>query len=226
MTRLLRWDGQMDPGRPEPLVFHAWMRELKRRLFEDDFGALAADFIDGAERTPMLLHVLSGRAQARDWCDDRRTGHRIEGCIALAAEALDAAVTALTSASGRDVAGLRWGEAHVAVGEHRPLSGVGALARLVELRVPFPGDTYTVNVGALSHRATAPFSTRHAASLRAIYDLAALDRRSVWVHSTGQSGSPLSELYASMLPLWRDVKYLPQRPADAGDALVLELRPR
>jgi penicillin amidase len=226
MTRLLAWDGRMDPARPEPLVFHAWMRELKRRLFGDDFGPLAADFIDGAERTPMLLHVLSGRAQARDWCDDRSTGHRVESCIGLAAEALDAAVTALTSESGRDVAGLRWGDAHIAVGEHRPLSGVGALARLFELRVPFPGDTYTVNVGALSHRATAPFSTHHAASLRAIYDLGALDRQSVWVHSTGQSGSPLSELYASMLPLWRDAKYLPQRPADAGSALVLEVRPR
>jgi hypothetical protein len=29
-----------------------------------------------------------------------------------------------------------------------------------------------------------------------------------------------------MLPLWRDAKYLPQRPADAGSELVLELRPR
>ena len=50
----------------------------------------------------------------------------------------------------------------MAIGEHRPLSSVGWLARLFELRAPFPGDTYTVNVGALSHRAGAPFTTRHA----------------------------------------------------------------
>jgi penicillin amidase len=226
LARLLRWDGAMDPARPEPLVFHAWMRELKHRAFDDDFGPLTAEYIDAAERTHFLLHVLAGRAQARDWCDDRRTEHRVESCAAIAADALDAAVTQLTSESGRDVAGLRWGEAHLAIGEHRPLSGVGWLSRLVELRTPFPGDTYTVNVGALTHRPGAPFTTRHAASLRAIYDLAALDGNSFWVHSTGQSGSPFSEHYASMVPLWRDLKYLPMRPAAGRDRLVLELRPQ
>jgi penicillin amidase len=93
------------------------------------------------------------------------------------------------------------------------------------LSAPFPGDTYTVNVGALSHRPAAPYSSRHAPSLRAIYDLGAPATNSVWVLSTGQSGSPFSDLYSSMLPLWRDVKYLPMRPA-GRDALVLELRPR
>lgn len=226
LERLARWDGGMERNRPEPLLFHAWMRELKRRLFADDFGPLAEELIDASERTPLLLHVLSGRAQARDWCDDRTTEHRIESCIAQASDALDAAVTALTASSGRDVAGLRWGELHVAVGDHRPLSNVGWLARLAETRTPFPGDTYTVNVGALGHRAEAPFATRHAASFRAIYDLGAPEKNSVWVLSTGQSGSPFSEQYASMLPLWRDVQYLPMRPAAGRNARVLELRPR
>jgi penicillin amidase len=226
IARLLRWDGRMDPDRPEPLIFHAWMRSLKHRIFDDDFGPLAAEYVDGAERTPVLLHVLSGQARARDWCDDRRTEHRVEGCAAIAAESLDAAVTALASESGRDVAGLRWGEAHVAIGEHRPLSSVGWLARLFELRAPVPGDTYTVNVGALSHLTAAPFTTRHAASLRAVHDLAALDANSFWVHSTGQSGSPFSDLYASMLPLWRDARYLPMRSAAGRESRVLEVLPK
>jgi penicillin amidase len=226
LARLLRWDGSMDAKRPEPLVFHAWMRELKHRAFEDDFGPLTAEYVDAMERTSFLLHVLSGRAQARDWCDDRRTEHRVESCAALAAEALDAAVTQLTSASGRDVAGLQWGEAHLAVGEHRPLSGVRWMSRFFELRTSFPGDTYTVNVGALSHRADAPFTTRHGPSLRAIYDLAASDGNPYWVLSTGQSGSPFSEHYASMVTPWREVKYLPVRPAAGRERQVLELRPK
>ena len=78
----------------------------------------------------------------------------------------------------------------------------------------------------VTHRAGAPFTTRHAASLRAIYDLAAPDANSFWVLSTGQSGSPFSEHYASMVPLWRDVKYLPMRPAAGRDAVVLELLPK
>jgi penicillin amidase len=124
-------------------------------------------------------------------------------------------VARLLQSTGRDAAGLSWGEAHVAVGEHRPMSNVPGLRRLFELRTAYPGDTFTINVGALSHRAEAPFATHHAASLRAIYDLAALDRNSIWVHSTGQVGHPFSDLYSSMLPLWRDVRYLPMRRAPA-----------
>jgi penicillin amidase len=209
---------------PEPLLFHAWMRELKRRIYADDFGPLAADFIDGADRTPALLRLLRGQATARDWCDDRST-ERIESCTTLAGEALDDAVRELLQTSGRDAAGLRWGDAHVAIGEHRPMSNVPLLNRLFELRIAYPGDTFTINVGALSHRAEAPFSTRHAASLRAIQDLG-VARNSIWIHSTGQSGNPFSDLYASMLTPWRDVQYLSMQPAAGHDAVVLELKPR
>ena len=226
LARLAAWDFQMKRDTPEPLIYHAWMRELKHRIFADDLGALTDDFVDQAELTSTLLHVLSGRAQARDWCDDRSTEQRFETCRSLAGEALDASVTQLTQASGRDVAGLRWGDVHRTAAEHRPMSSVPVLRRLFELCIAYPGDTHTINVGALSHRAEAPFSTRHTATLRAIYDLAALESNSVWVGSSGQVGNPFSDLYGSMQPLWRDVLYLPMRPPPARDAMTLELKPR
>ena len=104
---LAAWDFQMKRDAPEPLIYHAWMRELKHRIFADDLGPLTDDYVDQADLTATLLLVLSGRAQARDWCDDRSTGERIETCRSLASDALDASVTQLTQASGRDVAGLR-----------------------------------------------------------------------------------------------------------------------
>jgi penicillin amidase len=223
LARLLAWDGAMTVDRPEPLLFHAWRRELTARVFDDDFGKLAADFVHTAEPTRALLRVLRGEARSRDWCDDRRTPGRFESCQTLMSEALDAAVTQLTESSGRDVAGLRWGDAHVAIAEHRPLGNAGAIARLFQLRTPFPGDTATVNVAALSNRVDAPFTTRHTASFRAIYDLGAPER-SLWVHSAGQVGHPLSDLYDSMRLLWRDVDYVPMQPAAAGT--LLELQPR
>ena len=226
LARLAAWDFQMKRDTPEPLIYHAWVRELKRRIFSDDLGALADDFVDQAELTSTLLHVLSGRATARDWCDDRKTEQRFETCRTLASEALDASVTQLTQASGRDVAGLRWGDVHRTAAEHRPMSNVPGLRRLFELRIAYPGDTHTVNVGSLSHRAEAPFSTRHTATLRAIYDLAALESNSVWIGSSGQAGNPFSDLYGSMQVLWRDVRYLPMRAPPARDAVTLELKPR
>lgn len=226
LARLKAWDFQMKRDAPEPLIYHAWTRELKHRIFADDLGSMTAEFVDQADLTSALLHVLSGRAQARDWCDDRSTEQRFETCRSLAGEALDAAVTQLAQASGRDVAGLRWGDAHRAMAEHRPMSSVPGLRRLFELRIAYPGDTHTINVGSLSHRADAPYSTRHTATLRAIYDLAALETNSSWVLSSGQAGNPFSDLYASMLPLWRDVQYLPMRRPSAREAMTLELRPR
>ncbi len=224
LSRLKAWDGSMSPARPEPLLFHAWRRELALRVFTDDFGDLAQDFVANADLTLALLHVLQGRGSSRDWCDDRRTAQRFETCTALMSESLDAVVTSLAEDTGHDVAGLRWGEAHRAVAEHRPFSSVAALARLFQLETPYPGDTYTINVGALSHRPEAPFSTRHAASLRAIYDLDAAGR-SLWIHPAGQVGNPFSSLYSSMLPLWRDVDYLPMHPG-AKPVSKLVLQPR
>jgi penicillin amidase len=224
LERLKAWDGTMSTERPEPLLFHAWRRELAWRVFADDFGELAVDFVAAADMTRALLHVLTSKSPARDWCDDRRTVQRFESCLTLMSEALDASVERLTRESGRDVAGLRWGDEHLAVAEHRPFSSVGPLARLFDLSTPYPGDTFTVNVGALSNRVDTPFRTHHAASLRAIYDLAS-PSASTWVLSTGQAGHPLSEFYASMLPLWRDVESMPMRPASKG-VRELELTPQ
>jgi penicillin amidase len=224
LARLKAWDGTMAPDAPEGLLFHAWRRELARRVFVDDLGDLAADFEAAADTTRALLHVLSSKAPARDWCDDRSTTQRFESCLTLMSESLDASVEALAEESGRDVAGLRWGEAHQAVAEHRPFSSVAALAGLFELRTSYPGDTFTINVGALSHRSDAPFSTRHAASMRAIHDLSSADA-STWVQSTGQAGHPLSELYSSMLPLWREVNSLPMRRTAVGGTRELTLAP-
>src|SRR4029450_8241605 len=52
-----------------------------------------------------------------------------------------------------------------------------------------------------------PFPTRHSASLRAIYDLADLDR-SRFMHSTGQSGNFLSPWYSSFAERWAKVEYV------------------
>lgn len=223
LERLKAWDGTMARDRPEPLVFHAWRRELAWRIFADDFGDLAVDFVATVDTTRTLLHVLTTSSPARDWCDDRRTAQRFETCAAQLSESLDAVVERLARESGSDIAGLRWGDEHLAVAEHRPLSNVAPVRSLFELKTPFPGDTFTINVGALSNRVEAPLRTRHAASLRAIYDLGT-PQSSVWIQSTGQVGEPLSRLYDSMLLPWRDVQYLPMRPTLRGGQ-DLELKP-
>ncbi|MCS6945004.1 MAG: penicillin acylase family protein [Sutterellaceae bacterium] len=231
--RLADWDGAMRADGPEPLLFHAWMRRLRARLFEDDLGDLAKDLVGNAELVATLLRVLSGQAVARDWCDDQTTRSTRETCAEVVTAALDESVAELARATGRDPLALRWSDAHRAIHEHRPLSNVKFLRDFFELQVPVGGDSFTVNAARLDLRDgadwRAPYTTRHGASLRAIYDLAP-GRTGVWIGTTGQVGHPFAENYGDLLDSWRTGRYEPipgARPrSDSTPPRVLILRPR
>jgi penicillin G amidase len=144
--------------------------------------------------------------------------------------ALDLALADLKRRYGNDRKQWRWGDAHFALSEHRPFGRQPLLAKFFDISVPSPGDTYTIDVGrnSLANEA-APFANRHAASLRAIYDLADLDK-SVYIHSTGQSGNLFSPLYRNFAERWSRVEYIPMsmKKSDAmADSLgTLRLQPR
>lgn len=201
--RLSAWDGTMRADAPEPLLYHAWMRKLHAAVFDDELGDLAPDF-PGAQ--PALLAVLRGQTRARDWCDNQRSG-RLESCATLAAETLEATVAEL-GADGRDLLSLRWGEAHPIRFEHRPLSNVPMLEHWFGRSAPMPGDGDTVNVGALRLRGAQPLATTHAASMRAIYDLAADGVEARWIGVPGQSGHPAAGQYDDLLERWLRVDLL------------------
>jgi penicillin amidase len=73
--------------------------------------------------------------------------------------------------------------------------------------VPSPGGNYTLNRGKAEFGEEPPFANKHAASLRAVYDLADLDR-SLFIHTTGQSGNPLSPFYRSFAERWSKGEYI------------------
>ena len=196
------WDGVMRVDSPAPLVFAAWYRELTRLVYADELGELFADFWD--QRAAFMIAVMTGGASA--WCDDVNTP-AVETCPQLAARAMDLAAADLAKRYGAE-SGWRWGDAHVAASDHRPFGAVPQLARWFNLPVATPGDTYSVNVGHNHIRDDArPFANRHAASLRAIYDFADLDR-SLFMHSTGQSGNRLSPWYGNFVARWAAVDYI------------------
>ena len=225
LARLQAWDGSMAAAAPEPLLLHAWQRKLRIAVFADDLGELASGTVERSAMTQALLNVLGGKARARDWCD-RRDTERIETCAQLAAETLDDAVAELTRASGRDVLGLRWGEAHVARLEHRPLSNVALLRGLFEHRLAVGGDADSPAVAALSRDPRTPYVAVHGAGTRVVFDLAAglgADG-GAWVLSTGQSGHPLSDHYGDMTEAWQRGRYLPlaaPRAAGRPDGVLL-----
>ncbi|HVL36051.1 MAG TPA: penicillin acylase family protein, partial [Burkholderiales bacterium] len=163
------------------------------------------------------------------WCDDVRT-ERVETCAEVLGASLEEALAGLRARYGPRMAEWRWGEAHAAEHRHRPLSRHRWLARLADIRVPTPGDAYTVNAGRSDFAdAAAPFANRHAASYRAIYDLAAPEA-SLFIHSTGQSGNPLSPHYRAFAAPWARGEYVPmltdRARLDAAGARRLLLTPQ
>jgi penicillin amidase len=208
LVLLAKWDGAMAPERAEPLIAWAWWRELTRAIYADELGdAFRQNWL---ARAVFLGNVLSGDAAHARWCDDVRTP-ATETCEELLAHSLDAALADLGKRYGSDQARWRWGEAHLARHEHRPFGRQPLLARLFDINVPSPGDVYTVNVGRNNLNDEAhPFANRHAASLRAIYDLSDLEK-SLYIHSGGQSGNIFSDHYDAFSKAWAKNEYIPMR---------------
>jgi penicillin amidase len=214
LEMLRAWNGAMAVESSQALIFNAWMRESSRRIFMDELGDdLMADYWEQRNAHQPMVQVLKNTSGQSAWCKDVRAnpGPDAEACMRLLSDSLHVALSDLEQRFGKDMTKWQWGQAHIARAEHRPFGNVASLAGIFDIRVPSPGDTYTVNVGRYSLRnETEPFSNRHAAGLRAVYDLADLEN-SVFIHSTGQSGNVLSPLYQNYTERWANGHYIPMQ---------------
>ena len=215
---LADFDGVMDMHKAAPLIYTAWVDEFTRGVIGARLGQARFEALYGKR---LFRNAVEGFLERDDldWCG-------AAGCMAASTAALDRALNRLETMQGGDVAEWRWGEAHPAISIHRPFSNVGALAPLFEVRTATGGDPFTVNVGQYHlDKKDAPFANRHAASLRAIYDLSDLEQ-SVFMYQTGQSGNALSPRYRDMSEAWAAVTYRPlqMRPTEWRSTLVLQPR--
>ena len=217
------WDGDMALNRPEPLIFSHWYSQLEIRIYADELGSL---FRESWRYRPLFVHrVLTDR---QVWCDDVTTDS-VETCNHAITSALAHTINALTEEYGDDMTKWRWGDAHYAHMKHLPFTFVPILNQIFDLKIDASGGPYTVNRGGYSiTNDKAPFAQIHGSSFRAIYDLGDLDR-SLYVHTTGQSGNPLSQFFDNFVRPWRDLEYIPmttsRRDYSAGSHGTLVLTP-
>jgi penicillin amidase len=203
LERLKAFDGDMKADSAAALVFAYWADELTRALIAPKLGEARFKSLYGKRtfRAGLQVMLLDPQASAF-WCGP-------SGCAGPSSRALGAALDRIAAEQGTDVAAWRWGRAHPALSSHKPFGNVAALARYFDVSVATPGDPWTVNVGQYwANDPKLPFANRHAASLRAIYDLADPEQ-STFIYQTGQSGLVFSPRYRDMRDEWAQVRSRP-----------------
>ena len=216
------FDGDMKIDSTGALIFNAWADQLTRKLFSRLGYLFTENYGARNFRNPLILQLQNPNSP---WCNDPQT-ERIESCADSSNAAFDKALEQLSAQFGSNPKNWVWGNAHIAVSEHRPLSKVPFLGSLFNVTQPFPGDSFSINVGRLELlRTDNPFETKQAPSLRALYDLSDLEQ-SLFIYQTGQSGWVQSKLYRNMGALWARNEYLPlqMKPQKINRQLDLNIK--
>ncbi len=213
------FNGDMKVDSAGALIFNAWADQLTRNLFSRLSYLFTENYGSRSFRQPLLLALQNPNSL---WCDDPDT-KLVESCLESSNNAFDKALEYLSKEYGNDPKLWAWGKAHIAISEHRPLSKVPVLGSLFNIKTPFPGDSFTINVGRPQFlKSQNPYETVQGPSMRAIYDLSDLEK-SLFIYQTGQSGWVQSKLYRNMNPLWSKSEYLPLQMKPESIKRQLEL---
>jgi penicillin amidase len=120
----------------------------------------------------------------------------------LVSAAMDRTLNRISAKLGSNPNQWHWGAWHPAISSHKPFGKVPGLNALFDVRVESPGDLFTVNVGQYwANDKKEPFANRHAASMRAIYDLSS-EGQGLFIYQTGQSGHVFSTRSRDMANQW------------------------
>jgi penicillin G amidase len=178
------WNGAMDSGSPQPLVFNAWVQRFvalaeQRNKVVPSLGApwedLASEFF----------------AHPAPWCGG--------DCTPLLRSALLDGPESLRTAGGDDPASWRWGKAHHAVFSNAFLDAIPLVRVLARAEIPVSGDDSTLFRGGSDR--LGEFSALHGGAYRGVYDLADPEN-SRFIVTPGQSGNWLSPLAWNLMRKW------------------------
>ena len=197
-----RWNMFMLAGRPEPLIYDAWIAELQRGLLADELGEDLYNSLPVPD-VPLMMRILRDKP---GWCDDGGT-KQAETCEDAIALALDRALDWISRRNGSDMTKWQWGREHHAVHRHPLFDGVPLLRNIASVRYPADGGNQTLNRASPSFRGNRPFDAVHGAGYRGIYDFSDLEN-SRFATPLGQSGNMLSPWARNFVEPWQSLAYI------------------
>ena len=194
MKLLASFDGQMRTQSAGALILNVWADEITRTVLSSRLGAERFQALYGKRHFRLSLEGILARDD-KFWCGSA-------GCAPLVSAAMDRSLSRISAKLGSNTNQWHWGAWHPAISSHKPLGKVPGLNALFDVRVESPGDLFTVNVGQYwANDKKEPFANRHAASMRAIYDLSS-EGQGWFIYQTGQSGHVVSSRSRDMAHQW------------------------
>lgn len=212
IDKLRNWDGLMSIELVEPLIFEAWLAEL-RKMAQDELDTSIA-----IKSLTVLEHLKSND----ELCKNIKT-KKISSCRELQSESLHTALQKLTQQLGHQMNQWHYGALHQTYSKHRALGDVQPINSFFNHQAPSVGGTNTINV---AQPRIPNLEQTHGATYRQIIDFSDLNK-SVYVGSLGQSGSPWGHYALDQQTLWLSGKYIPMSTdsKDWGKTQKLSLRP-
>jgi len=210
---LKKWDGNMAADRPEPLIFSAWRNEIVRRLLANRLRG-----VEPNERMFKAVFLLKALTQNSSWCQKAEDG--AGDCNEIIAGSLEKSLQLLTKEQGAEQSAWRWGARHQVTFDHPLLKYSNFLKKFYRIRMPTAGGDDTVNAAVTNPWSDSPFYNRHGPALRAIYDLADLNK-SVFIIAPGQTEQILSRHRSDLIPRWGKTEWISLATTTAKDELRL-----
>lgn len=221
---LAGFDGDLQPGRAEPVLYAYFRRAVMRELFAPVVGEETWTWLV-TDPNPGLGRIAAGLvAEYVARLDDGIEPPAGRSWNAVLRSALAAAWAQATALAGPDPARWTWGAVHHTGSKH-PLSAVFPGARLDPPGIAMGGDGDTLKNAGYTMSGKNDFIIAATSVYRQVVDFARPDDASFIVPG-GTSGDPASPHFADQLERWSKCERVPMHrlPEQARAAAVSELR--
>lgn len=191
ITALRNWDGVAEADRPEPLIFHHFLRELRALTWDESV------FVGGRMPSEGVLYRLLRDSPESEWFG-REGSDEVEIAADILRLAIESAGRRLRARHGEDMSHWRWDDENRVVFRH--LTRSEALRSLWRGPFPFSGFAETLSPA----RGT---PVVHSASWRVVLDFSTSPPTARGIYPGGQSGDPISRLYDSHIENYLAFRY-------------------
>ncbi|SFG28777.1 penicillin amidase [Halobacillus alkaliphilus] len=191
------WNYEDQKDLAQPLIFHSWMANIQKELYNEAIPEEMIDLFHGAGQTTdeILRKVQEGGSSI--WMD--KNG----GVSGVVTAAFQKTITELTEEHGEALEEWTWGAGHAVEFTH-PLSNIQMLERFFNPGEPLPVSGSRVTVRAAGYNSKG--LVNHGASWRFVMDLENM-KEAYQLVGPGQSGHFRSEWYHDQLKDWVDGEY-------------------